>query len=154
MATSSEWARGFARQADEDLKTLETLESLSVPECHKLQFLQMACEKLVKAHLLVEGTDAAALQTSHGYVAKNLPLVLQQEAASANFRGGKAKEVLNHARRLAHEIEVLAPAVKRGGQRRTTASIRGKTMLGDCMFPWTGRFNRLDSSSCRLDERS
>jgi hypothetical protein len=125
MATSAEWAGGFARQTDEDLKTFEKMQDLDVPECHKLQFLQMACEKLVKAHLLEKGTDPATLQSSHGYVAKNLPLVLQQEAASANFRGGKAKEVMNLARRLAQEIEVLAPAVRRGGQRPD-----------NCEYPW------------------
>jgi len=125
MATSAGWAKDFARQADADFQTFEKMQTLDVPECHKLQFLQMACEKLVKAHLCGRGTDPATLQTSHGYVAKNLPLVLQQQAASVSLRGGKAKEALNHAHRLAREIELLAPAVKRGGQR-----------LDNCEYPW------------------
>lgn len=57
MATSDEWASAYARQADADFTTFETLQSLPLPQCHKLQFLQMACEKLVKAHLCGIGTD-------------------------------------------------------------------------------------------------
>jgi hypothetical protein len=48
MATGAEWSTGYARQADADFKTFEAIQVLSVPECHKLQFLQMACEKLVQ----------------------------------------------------------------------------------------------------------
>ncbi len=125
MATSAEWAKGFARQADTDFKTFEIMQALVVPECHKLQFLQMACEKLVKAHLCAEGTDPATLQTSHGYVAKTLPLMLRLQALLENYHGRKVKEVLRRARHLAQEIEILAPAVKRGGQRPD-----------NCEYPW------------------
>ena len=54
MATSAEWATGYARQADADFKTFEAVQDLSIPECHRLLFLQMACEKLVKAHSAIE----------------------------------------------------------------------------------------------------
>ena len=125
MATSAEWAMGYARQADADFKTFEAIQSLEVPPCHMLQFLQMACEKLVKAHLCGEGADPAAMQTSHAYVANTLPVVIRQQAVVVNFVGGKAREAMKHARRLAQEIDVLAPAVKRGGRRRD-----------NCEYPW------------------
>ena len=125
MATPSEWAIGYARQADADLETFQALQSLSLPQCHKLQFLQMACEKLVKAHLSDAGTIPANLHASHGYVAANLPVVLGQQAVFVNFRGKRARAVLGRARHLAREIEVLAPAVKRGGQRPD-----------NCEYPW------------------
>jgi len=125
VATSVEWSVGYARQADVDFKTFEAMQSMLVPQCHKLQFLQMACEKLVKAHLCGEGTEPVALQTSHAYVANTLPVVLRQQAIFVNFSGGKAREVLRHARHLAQEIDVLAPAVKRGGQRPD-----------NCEYPW------------------
>ncbi len=48
MATVLEWSIGYARQADADFKTFEAMQAMEVPACHKLQFLQMACEKLVK----------------------------------------------------------------------------------------------------------
>jgi hypothetical protein len=132
MATSAEWAAALARQADADFKTFETLQSLPIPPCHQLQFLQMACEKLVKAHLCGEGTEPGTLQQSHAYIAKTLPKILRQQALFVNFRGPKAKEVLKRAASLAKEIELLAPAVKRGGKRPD-----------NCEYPWEDSKGRL-----------
>jgi hypothetical protein len=132
MATSAEWATGYARQADADFTTFEALQSLTIPQCHQLQFLQMACEKLVKAHLCGAGTDPGNLQQSHAYIAGTLPVVLRQQALFVNFGGSKAKEALKHAARLAREIELLAPAVKRGGQRPD-----------NCEYPWEDNSGRL-----------
>src|ERR1700677_2344759 len=102
MATSLEWSRGYARQADADFKMFQSLEpESSVESCHKLQFLQMACEKLVKAHLCGEGTDPTALQTSHAYIAGTLPVILRQTAITLSFTGSHARWVLQHARHLA-----------------------------------------------------
>ena len=125
MADRAAWSVGYARQARADLQTFEQLQAMSVPECHKLQFLQMACEKLVKAHLCSEGSDPADLQASHAYVARTLPVVLRQHAGSINYGGPAARTTLNRARLLAAEIEVLAPAVTRNGQRPD-----------NCEYPW------------------
>jgi hypothetical protein len=125
MATAAAWATGYARQADADFKTFEAMQSLPIPDCHKLHFLQMACEKRAKASLCGEGMEPAALRTSHAYVAGTLPVVLRQQAVFVNFTGGKAQAALSHAQRLAHEIEVLAPAVDRDGQRPD-----------NCEYPW------------------
>jgi hypothetical protein len=125
MATSDEWSVGYARQADADFKTFEAIPTLEGPPCHTLLFLQMACEKLVKAHLCGEGADPATMQSSHAYVANTLPVVLRQQALFVNFSGGKVREAMKHARHLAQEIDVLAPAVKRGGQRPD-----------NCEYPW------------------
>lgn len=79
MATNTEWSHGHARQADADFNMFQRLASpdgtTGFLECHKLQFLQMACEKLVKAHLCGEGSNPIGLQTSHAYVASALPVV-------------------------------------------------------------------------------
>ena len=72
MATGEAWSIAYARQASADLDTYEFMQDGPVPECHKLQFLQMACEKLVKAHLCGTGTPPASLQASHGYVSTQL----------------------------------------------------------------------------------
>jgi hypothetical protein len=126
MATNLEWTHGYARQAYADFNLFGILdETISFPECHKLQFLQMACEKLVKAHLCSEGTDPTSLQTSHAYVAGTLPVVLLQTVQAVGFSGKSARWVLRHARHLAREIELLAPAVKRGGIRPD-----------NCEYPW------------------
>ncbi len=125
MATPAQWTKGYGRQADADLRTFNLLRRSEVPECHKLQFLQMACEKLVKAHLCREGKDPATLQGSHAYVSKHLAVVLRDQADFENYKGSRARDVLHRARQLALEIELLAPAVKRGGRRPD-----------NCEYPW------------------
>jgi hypothetical protein len=134
MATSAGWSAAYARQADADFTTYEELQSLSIPPCHKLQFLQMACEKLVKAHLCGEGTEPGTLQQRHAYIAGTLPVVLRQYALSIRFGGSKAKNVLKESARLAREIELLAPAVKRGGKRPD-----------NCEYPWVDDAGHLHS---------
>jgi len=62
MATNAEWALGYARQAEADFQTFEVIQNLDIPECHKLQFLQMACEKLVKSHHCLDELDPRSLQ--------------------------------------------------------------------------------------------
>lgn len=125
MADSAAWSIGYARQAKADFETFEKLQSMSVPECHKLQFLQMACEKLVKAHLCHANADPTDLQTSHAYIAGTLPVVLRQYAAEIHYSGAAARETIRRVRLLAQEIEVLAPSVDRGGQRPD-----------NCEYPW------------------
>ena len=47
---------------------------MEIPQCHKLLLLQMACEKLAKAHLIKGGRDPNTLQSSHATVAGTLPV--------------------------------------------------------------------------------
>lgn len=126
MSTADDWAKAYARQAGADLDTHDLLASdKSVPECHKLMFLQMACEKLTKAHLCAEGSDPKQLQSSHAYTAKNLPIIIMQQIRFSRLIPKGARWVLQHSRHLAREIEVLAPAVDRDGQRPD-----------NCEYPW------------------
>ncbi|MCZ7646608.1 MAG: hypothetical protein M5U26_15195 [Planctomycetota bacterium] len=49
-----------------------------LPECQHLHFLQMAREKLCKAHLYNIGSaQPGALDSSHAYVEKQLPVILR-----------------------------------------------------------------------------
>ena len=77
MAKYVEWTAAYARQAEADLNTYEALTRIQardkIPECHVLQFLQMACEKLVKAALCCDPIDPRSLQSSHDYVASAHP---------------------------------------------------------------------------------
>lgn len=124
MSTPDEWAIGFARQARADFETWVALQAIApVPECHKLLFSQMACEKLVKAHLCRQGSDPSTIQSSHAYIAKNLPIILGRQIAIS--KPSRPVRVLKHAKHLAQEIETLAPAVRRGGKR-----------LDNCEYPW------------------
>jgi hypothetical protein len=140
MATVKEWSNAYAHQAKADLMTYQALEGLrseavfgwSIPACHKLQFLQMACEKLAKAHLCTRGTAPASLQGSHAYISKTLPVVIRQEMIAVNLRGNSAKNLVSAASRLAQEIELLAPSVRRAGQRPD-----------NCEYPWEDAHGRI-----------
>lgn len=125
MASAMDWSKAFALQAQADFNTFGQLQMLPIPECHKLQFLQMACEKLAKAHLCANKSDPSSLQSRHADIAKTLPVVLRQYCAAVKFDGESVHAVLKHAKHLAQEIEMLAPAVRRGGQRPD-----------NCEYPW------------------
>src|SRR6185312_13020935 len=88
MTDSAKWAVGFARQADADFRGWELFEqhpqAVAAP-CHKLLFLQMACEKLCKAYLLRANIcSPATVQTSHGFIAKHLPMIVRQEIGESS----------------------------------------------------------------------
>lgn len=141
MATNAEWAVGYARQAEADFTTWNRLQGeRAIPQCHKLQLLQMACEKLVKAHLIQGGVDPSALQTSHAFVAGTLPVVLRQQMMLSGVGKENMMWNLEHARLLAPEIEMLAPAVKRGGSRPDNCEYPWEDARGDLHIPIEWRF--------------
>ena len=57
---------------------------------------------------------------------------LDQYALSLNFSNARAREILKQTRHLAQEVEILAPAVKRGGQRPD-----------NCEYPWEDNAEQL-----------
>src|SRR6476646_5983893 len=98
MATAAEWAVAYARQANADFRTWELLQDRDdVPEFHKLLFLQMACEKLTKAHLCSDGTRPDDLQSSHAFTAKNLPIIIRQQVAVAGIKPHVGKGIVAKA---------------------------------------------------------
>jgi hypothetical protein len=126
MSSPADWAKGYARQAEADFATWGILQAEdAVPECHKLLFLQMACEKLCKAHLIARNTAPETLQASHGYIARPLPIVVREQIIFSRRDLAGMRRVLQDARHLPEEIEVLNPAVDRNGQRRD-----------NCEYPW------------------
>src|SRR4051794_10294354 len=128
MSEPADWALAFARQGDADFRAWELYErhpEAVAAECHKLLFLQMACEKLRKAYLIRAGAQPGDLQGSHGYTAKHLPSVIRQELIESGQDLGRMQGVLTLARQLAGEIELLNPAVRRGGVRQD-----------NCEYPW------------------
>jgi len=126
MSTPQDWARAFARQALADWSAWSLLQQEeSVPDCHRLMFLQMACEKLAKGYLCAAGAEPNALQSSHGYIAKNIPIILRQQLALLGQDDARGAWVVRHSRHIAREVEMLAPVIRRGGQRPD-----------NCEFPW------------------
>ena len=128
MSTPADWLVGYTRQADVDFRAWELYEKLPqalAAECHKLQFLQMACEKLCKAHLISNSAFPRDLQSSHAYIARGLPIVIRQQILDMRQNLNGMQGVLRHVRHLAQEIEVLNPAVDRDGRRPD-----------NCEYPW------------------
>jgi hypothetical protein len=125
MATPDQWGGAYARQAKVDLDAWDHLQALTLPECQRLHFLQMACEKLAKAHLCKAGTRPDSLQASHAYIAGNLPVILRHQLQLASAKPAVVRSVLRFAKRLAREIELLSPAVDDGGRRPD-----------NCEYPW------------------
>lgn len=128
MSNPADWALAYARQAEADLRAWELYQQhpeACAAECHRLLLLQMACEKLCKAHLIRSGTPPSALQASHGYVANPLPKVIEQFIVTTGQGPRKFRGVLPLIRHLAREIEMLSPAVRRDGRRPD-----------NCEYPW------------------
>ena len=149
MATAAEWATGYARQARADSESWQAIESNDVVQpCHRMLFLQMACEKLCKARLVEGGTPSEALQRSHGYVANPLPSVIRTQLEFLGQDLRSKAGLLKFTRHIAAEIEVANPAVDRNGQHQITASTPGRTTHNTFIAPLTGRFPR--SSDCAL----
>jgi len=128
MSTPADWLGGYARQADADFRAWELYEKhpeAVAAECHKLLLLQMACEKLCKAHLISTKTPPQDLQTSHAYVASGLPIIIRRQILDMRQNLNGMKGVMQHVRHLANEIDVLHPAVDRDGRRPD-----------NCEYPW------------------
>jgi hypothetical protein len=125
MATPDEWGSAYARQARADLDAWDHLQGSPLPQCQKLHFLQMACEKLAKAHLCKAGRRPEDLQASHAYIAANLPVILRYQLLLVNAKPGVIRSILQFTKRLAREIELLSPAVDDGGRRPD-----------NCEYPW------------------
>lgn len=128
MSEPADWARAYAHQARADFRAWELYEQhpeAVAAECHKLLFLQMACEKLCKASLIMTGARPEDLQTSHGYIANPLPVVIRQEILDSGQNPNRMRGLLTLVRHVAEEIEVLNPSVRRDRLR-----------LDNCEYPW------------------
>ena len=128
MTSPSDWAIAYANQADADFRAWELYQihpEAVAAECHKLLFLQMACEKLCKAYLCRPGVDLESLQKGHGFIANPLPKIVEQQFLHAGGKPEMLPGLMTHVRHLANEIEVLNPSMKRGGKRED-----------NCEYPW------------------
>lgn len=141
MSRSAEWARAYAIQAEADFQTYDELQHRAeIPKCHKLQFLQMACEKLCKAELWKSGFET---KKKHAYVAKHLPTILKVHLAQ-HHNEGQTQHLMRHFRHLAREIELLSPAVDDGGRCPDNCEYPWEVSDGDIRVPAKDRFTNLN----------
>lgn len=124
MSTQAERSYAYALQAKADLETYELLSRTpEVPQCHRYQFLQMACEKLSKAYAYRFPDVPDDIQTSHAYIAHHLPLLIGEtyRRHKRSLNRWERKEIQAFAR----EIELLSPSVTDGDRRKD-----------NCEYPW------------------
>lgn len=132
MPKSKDWRLAFARQAKADIDTMKKLATASVPQCHSLQFLQMACEKIAKASLC---TTADPPARDHGFVAKVLPKVLFEQFSRRNT--GPLHPVARLTiKQLAAEINTLSP------------SQQELSRPDNCEYPWA---DKVGTIICPMD---
>jgi hypothetical protein len=119
----AEWRKAFALQALSDLDAREYLAEAAADICHQLHFLQMASEKVCKAHL-IQSEGYKSFKKRHDVVAKTLPLLARQIFGSEP--GFKLKQGQRTAiRKMAHEIELLSPMCH-----------ESETRPDNCEYPW------------------
>ncbi len=88
----------------------------SIPACHQLHYLQMACEKIAKAYRCRDrAVNLEELLKRHVGFSKFLGSFLASPSMKEAYRGRAAqlREVTAFTRNLAREIEKLAPSVDR-----------------------------------------
>jgi hypothetical protein len=145
-ATDKQWARGFALQALSDLRAREALVNANVEKSHRLHFLQMAAEKACKAYLNAgSGYDRA--KKSHACIERTLPMIARDYYSKLNdnneIRGWEISEI----RRIAHEIQVLAPACREGDLREDNSEYPWEDGKGNICIPCEYSFPHLDDGS-------
>jgi hypothetical protein len=140
------WARAYARQALSDLDAREALVEAGTHKCHRLHFLQMASEKVSKAHLTkANGHDN--VRKRHDYVAKHLPTIARIFYAAMNDGNEIRSWEIGEIRRLAKEIEVLSPACDGGDLREDNSEYPWEDGRGSICIPCEYSFPRIDDES-------
>ncbi len=128
MATDRDWQLAYAKQARADLQAWRVLAQADLPTCQHLHFLQMACEKVCKAHLCGRGTDPRDLQRSHAHIKKQLPAIARAQFAREGRQQLRDNTWMIRAiRSLARKIELLAPSIDDDGRHPA-----------NCEYPWIG----------------
>jgi hypothetical protein len=135
VSSAKEMARAFARQASADYDTYEVLAARAdLARCQSLHYLQMTSEKLVKAYLFRTQAALQWVQTSHAYIAKNLPIVLRAAYQRRHERPANPW-LFQEIHKLAREVELLAPAVDAAGSRPDNCEYPWEDLTGSVQVP-------------------
>jgi tRNA nucleotidyltransferase/poly(A) polymerase len=145
-ATGKQWAKGYALQALSDLRAREALVKANAEKCHRLHFLQMAAEKACKAHLTIaSGHDS--VRRSHAYIARILPMIARQYYTKLNDNNEISRWEVEAIKRLAREIQVLAPACSEGDLREDNSEYPWADSKGEVCIPCEYSFPNIDDGS-------
>jgi hypothetical protein len=126
----------FAKQAQSDLRARDALVLSGSDDCHQLHYLQMACEKICKAHLCGSGSDPIDLESSHAYISRTLPLIIRHRLARQSRHDAPQRTwLISAVRALARRIELLAPAVRDGGRAPSNCEYPWEDAKGNVLIP-------------------
>lgn len=131
-------AEAYAAQSQSDFRVYQEFLQ-DAEECHRLHFLQMACEKIAKAYRLKDTPDFPEESLySHVIFSKFVLNLLKSPQIKRLYKSQNAalQQLERDAKRLSREIEKLAPAVDR---ERTPANveypwIQGQSVFTPCAF--------------------
>jgi hypothetical protein len=124
-STKAAWARAFAEQALSDLQARAILAGSDADKCHRLHFLQMAAEKICKAHL-IDANGYDAMKHVHCVVAKHLPIIIRQLLIQQSQKDSAIQQRVKFAKHLGAEIDILSPSCKAAGAREENSE-----------YPWS-----------------
>jgi hypothetical protein len=145
VATDRDWARAYARQALSDLDAREKLSIDGADKCHRLHFLQMASEKVGKAHLIsANGRDK--VRRSHAYVEKNLPIIARVFYGKTNAEARMTQWETAQIKKIAAEIELLAPGRSDESTRQDNSEYPWEDAQGRIRVPCEYNFPNVDDS--------
>lgn len=115
-----DWARAFLSQGRSDLRVYDLLVAQpeeTVPACHALHYLQMACEKIAKAYRIRDTSAQLSgpnnlLRRHVGFV-KFMSAFLLSPALRDAYAGRTAqlRQVSRTTLAIARQVQKLAPAV-------------------------------------------
>jgi len=117
MSDWRHWQTAFLQQARCDWDAYQRTRQAAWPSCHRLLFLQMATEKLSKALLVGGHSKLETIAQSHAAFV-NFMRVVGDNRKLQEALGMKKAQLRARFKRLlplAYEIELLAPALARGG---------------------------------------
>lgn len=149
-ATNEQWARGYALQALSDLRAREALADANVEKCHRLHFLQMAAEKVCKAHLMAaaDGIDRVGeIRKRHAHIAHPLPQIARHFYGKLNDNNEISPWEYSEIKRLAREIQMLAPACKGEDVREDNSEYPWEDGRGNICIPCEYSFPNLDDGN-------
>ncbi len=134
------WSEAFAEQAAADLSAYEELANTTLPQSHRLHYLQMWLEKLCKAY--IHHANLSGLVMDHNVVAKVLPRLVGEHWRRIGFDHPLDKHGISA---ICREIDLLHPQVKDDNRR-----------LDNVEYPWPGTSGDIEVPALwkfRLTER-
>jgi len=117
MSERQNWQTAFLKQARADWEAYQKTSRATWSACHRLQFLQMASEKLGKAFLVAGPSSLETTTQSHAAFVKFLRIVSNNRKLKnlLNKKRSQQRKHFNQLLPLAYEIELLAPALAQSG---------------------------------------